>query len=172
MVIALLHGCMDTECNMLNDGQKCDSAWSFCFTLGMKRSSRRPIWIKWDARCETIHTFSLPYTLLFIHTVHIYSYLLTLFMLQSVQFFSLWFSPAAWVGSEAAAWRQVSFQQFNTCTGNHLPVKLKDGLRIIQVIGSPVFDYKWCLFFFVSFSDIAESFLDTMHKTGGPKPYM
>lgn len=60
--------------------------------------------------------------------------------------FSLCFSPAAWVGSEAAAWRQVSFQQFNTCTGNHLPVKLKDSLRIIQVIGSPVFDYEWCLF--------------------------
>ena len=90
----------------------------------MKQSSRRPIWIKWDARCETIHIISLPYTLLFFHTVHTYLIYLPCLCCKVYSCFSVLLNYSlGWFRSRCLKTGQ--FQQFNTCIGNHLPAQLK-----------------------------------------------
>ena len=106
-------------------------------------------------RCKVvhIHTFSSLYTLLSTHTVHIYLFCLCC---KLYGYFGLCFSPAAWVGSEAATWRQVSCQLFT--------ITFPAGANV-RTVTSPAL-----IFVVFVHSDIVKSFLDTMHKTGGARP--
>ena len=102
-----LCGCIDTECNMLNDGQNVTLVVLLHFRY--EAEFQKTYLDKMRCKVWTIHTFSSLYTLLSTHTVHIYLFCLCC---KLYGYFGLCFSPAAWVGSEAATWRQVSCQLF------------------------------------------------------------
>lgn len=124
----------------------------------MKLSFRRPIWIKWDARCEpSIH--SAPLT---------HSYPPTLFMSTCSVY-----AAKCMTALVCASHLQLGLVQKQlpedrsvvSCSQSHfLQVQMLGQWHLLHLIANIEL-----IFVVFVHSDIAESFLDTMHKTGGAR---